>query len=201
MGTTAELKMCGSARGEDQEDNELVARFQAGDGTAFDRLVLGHQGRVVRLAYRLLGRPHEVDDVVQEVFLSVLENVKRFRGECRFSTWLTRIVVNKCRSHQRWRLRRLRLWLAACRRLGRLRLSSEEGPFSDPSSPANDAVCHAVNLLPAKYREAVVLRYFEDLSIAEIGQALGISAGAVDVRLTRARQKLKRMLGDRGVEG
>ena len=193
MGTTAELNMCGPAQGEDQEDGELVARFRAGEGAAFDRLVLAHQGRVVRLVHRLLGRPQEVDDVVQEVFLSVLENLRRFRGECRFSTWLTRIVVSKCRSHQRWRLRRLRLWLAACR--------SEVGRASNSSSAASDAVCRAVDQLPAKYREPVVLRYFEDLSVPEIGEALGISAGAVEVRLTRARQKLKRMLGTSGPTG
>jgi RNA polymerase sigma-70 factor (ECF subfamily) len=55
-----------------------------------------------------------------------------------------------------------------------------------------------VDQLPPKYREPVVLHYFEDFAVPEIGQALGLSAGAVEVRLTRARQKLKRMLGTRG---
>ena len=195
MGTTAELNMCGPARGEDQEDGDLVARFRAGESGAFDELVLAHQERVVRLVYRLLGRPEDVDDVVQEVFLSVLVNLKRFRGECRFSTWLTRIAINKCRSHGRWRLRRLRLLPWGPRNQALPAASQEcEG---DQSAHAGEEVCRVVNQLPAKYREPVVLRYFEELSVLEIGEALGLSANAVEVRLTRARQKLKRMLGDR----
>ncbi len=192
MGTTADLNMPGSARGEEQEDGDLVARFRAGERGAFDELVLAHQDRVVRLVYRLLGRLSEVEDVVQEVFLSVLENLKRFRGECRFSTWLTRIVLNKCRSHGRWRLRRLRLllWGARNKALPAARVERE----GDKSAESGHDVCRAVDRLPAKYREPVVLRYFEDLSIGEIGEALGLSANAVEVRLTRARQKLKRML-------
>jgi RNA polymerase sigma-70 factor (ECF subfamily) len=207
MGTTAELNMCQPGQGEDQGDGELVTRFRAGEGAAFDRLVLAHQGRVVRLTYRLLGRPQEVDDVVQEVFLSVLENLRRFRGECRFSTWLTRIVVNKCRSHQRWRLRRWRLWLAACRFAAsdeRWRSATDDstgGRACNSSSDATKEVARAVDQLPAKYREPVVLHYFEDLSIAEIAQALELSANAVEVRLTRARQKLKRMLEEKKKKG
>ena len=195
MGTTAEVNMCGPARGEHQEDGDLVARFRAGDGAAFDQLVLAHQDRVVRLVYRLLGRREEVDDVVQEVFLSVLVNLKRFRGECRFSTWLTRVVLNKCRSHGRWRLRRLRLllWGTRNKALPAARMEHD----GDKSAESGQDVCRAVDRLPAKYREPVVLRYFEDLSIPEIGESLGISANAVEVRLTRARQKLKRMLVDR----
>jgi RNA polymerase sigma-70 factor (ECF subfamily) len=195
MGTTAEVNMCGPARGEQQEDGDLVARFRAGDRGAFDELVLAHQDRVVRLVYRLLDRRDEVDDVVQEVFLSVLENLKRFRGDCRFSTWLTRIAINKCRSHRRWRLSRLRLllWGTRNKALPAARMEHD----GDKSAESSKAVCRAVDRLPAKYREPVVLRYFEDLSIPEIGEALGISANAVEVRLTRARQKLKRMLVDR----
>ena len=195
MGTTAELNMRGPARGEDREDGDLVARFRAGERGAFDELVLAHQERVVRLVYRLLGRAEDVDDVVQEVFLSVLVSLKRFRGECRFSTWLTRIVINKCRSHGRWRLRRLRLlpWGPRNQAVPAAKAESE----GDQSAQAAEDVCRAVNQLPAKYREPVVLRYFEDLSVLEIGEALGLSANAVEVRLTRARQKLKRMLVDR----
>ena len=195
MRTTAEVNMCGPARGKHQEDGELVARFRAGDGAAFDQLVLAHQDRVVRLVYRLLGRSSEVADVVQEVFLSVLVNLKRFRGECRFSTWLTRIVLNKCRSHGRWRLRRLRLLLWGTRNKALPAAAPEDA--GDKSAESGHDVCRAVDRLPAKYREPVVLRYFEDLSIPEIGEALGLSANAVEVRLTRARQKLKRMLVDR----
>ena len=197
MGTTAEANMRGPAGGEHREDGNLVARFRAGESAAFDELVLAHQDRVVRLACRLLGRRQEAEDVVQEVFLSVLVHLKRFRGECRFSTWLTRIVVNKCRSHRRWRLRRWRLLFRGVR--------DEELPAAGadcgdgPTAQGGEDVSRAVDRLPARYREPVVLRYFEDLSIAEIGETLGLSPNAVEVRLTRAREKLRRMLSAKGL--
>jgi RNA polymerase sigma factor CnrH len=170
------------------DDRELVARFQAGYVAAFDRLVAVHQARVARLAQRLLGRDDAIDDVVQEVFLAVLKNLAHFRDEAQFSTWLTTITLNKCRSHQRWQWRRWRLFAqradvdVACTTL----------PEALP--PAGEHVTRAVVQLPAKYREPIVLRYFEDYSIAEIAGVLGISAGAVEVRLTRARRRLKRLL-------
>ncbi|MCX5684274.1 MAG: sigma-70 family RNA polymerase sigma factor [Planctomycetota bacterium] len=104
---TPETRAPGAVRREDDEDANLVGRFLRGDGAAFDQLVKAHQDRVARLAYRLLGWSGEVDDVVQEVFLAVFKNIAGFRGDCRVSTWLTAITVNKCRSARRSRLLRL----------------------------------------------------------------------------------------------
>ena len=172
------------------DDREWVARFQAGDAAAFDRLVEAHQANVVRLAHRLLGRSDEIDDVVQEVFLCVLKNLKGFRGAAKFSTWLTTITLNQCRSHHRWRLRR---WRLLTRHAAAVPAAAATEPTTT-AEPAGEAVAHAVAQLPAKYREPLVLRYFEDYSIAEISAVLGISPGAVEVRLTRARQRLKQLL-------
>ena len=108
MEKTASLTAPGPVRAERHDDRELVARFRAGQRAAFDEIVEAHQQRIVRLGFRLLGSPDEVEDVVQEVFLSVLQNLKRFRGESKLSTWLTTIALNKCRSHHRRRLLRLR---------------------------------------------------------------------------------------------
>ena len=95
---------------DDEIDRRLVARFVAGDESALDEIVLTHQRRITHLVHRLLGWPEGVEDIVQEVFVAVLSNLHRFRGESRFSTWLSRIAVNKCRSHQRQQLlwRRIR---------------------------------------------------------------------------------------------
>jgi RNA polymerase sigma factor (sigma-70 family) len=174
------------------EDQQLVTRLKAGDTGAFDRLVCAHQERVARLVVRLLGKDAEINDLMQEIFLSVYVGIKRFRQESRFSTWLTTIAINKCRSYARKQQRRRRL-------LGWLRWARPH--YRDNIDPrTNDALeqlKEAVYRLPMSLREPLVLRYFEELSVDEIGKVLNISPGAVEVRLSRARQKLKEILSSK----
>jgi RNA polymerase sigma-70 factor (ECF subfamily) len=167
--------------------------LQGGQPAAFDQIVAAEKQRIARLVYRLLGSADEVEDLVQEVFLSVLQNLRRFRGESKLSTWLTAIALNKCRSHRRRRLLRPRSLLRLARNL--------VAP-SDRVQPAEAAESHeelrrAVGRLSPKYREPIVLRYFEEMSVGEIGQVLGIPVNGVEVRLTRARRKLREMLSIR----
>jgi len=180
------------SRPADREDKLLVERFARGDASAFDRIVAMHQGRVARLAYRLLGWPGDVDDVVQEVFLAALRGRRRFRGRASLSTWLTAITINKCRSHRRKRLLQLRL-VAGSRAKG----------SQTPAAPADqqttdretlDRVRRAVRVLPARYREVVVLRYLEEMPVETVGEVLRISRNTVQVRLHRARGRLKELL-------
>ena len=187
-----ETRAPGAARREDDEDARLVGQFLRGDGAAFDQLVQAHQNRVARLAYRLLGWSGEVDDVVQEVFLAVFKNVAKFRGDCRVSTWLTAVTLNKCRSARRRRLVRLEF----LRRLssGAAAFSSAADEGRDPA--ALERIRGAVRALPVRYREAVVLRYLEEMPVAEVGRALGLAEGAVGVLLHRARARLKDRLAD-----
>lgn len=154
---------------------------------AFDELVAEQQERVARLCYRLLGWRADVDDVVQDVFLAALRALPKFRGESSVSTWITRIAVNTCRSHGR--KRRLRIFAS-------LRESNEPPAGQSAEHELLDRerfqrVRAAVRRLPAKYREAVVLRYLEELSVSEVAQALGLGKNAVEVRLNRARKWLK----------
>ena len=193
MEKTASLTAPGPVRAERHDDRELVARFRAGQRAAFDEIVEAHQQRIMRLVFRLLGSPDEVQDVAQEVFLSVLQNLKRFRGESKLSTWLTTIAVNKCRSHQRRRLLRLRTLFYLTKTLT---VTSEQGGAAE-SAEIHDELRRAVRRLSARYREPIVLRYFEELSVHEIGEVLGISANSVEVRLTRARRKLREILSTR----
>lgn len=85
-------------------DQELVELVREGDLAAFSRLVAKHHQVVFTLAQRLLAPSDDPSDVVQDVFVRVLQHIGRFRGESSFTTWLTRIIVNRCRTYQRWRL-------------------------------------------------------------------------------------------------
>jgi RNA polymerase sigma factor (sigma-70 family) len=141
--------------------------------------------------YRLLGWRHDADDVVQDVFLAALKQIHRFRAESSIGTWLAAIAIKKCRT---WRKRRWVRW----RWLGRQRLSEPA------SSPADEAlvkdelaaeVRRAVQELAAPHREVIVLYYLEQMSVKEMAQLLQASPNAIDVRLHRARQRLRTKLG------
>ena len=165
-----------------------------GDPAALDWLVRNHRDRVAALAYRLLGWSDEVDDVVQDVFVSALSNLHRFRGDCSVATWLNTITVNTCRN--RWRTRLLR------GRFFKPRAESDEPRAVEaagrPTMPREsfDSVRAAVRALPARYREVVVLRYLAEMPVSEISSVLELKPNAVQVRLKRARERLRRALKD-----
>ena len=176
------------------EELDLATQFRQGDDSAFDRIVEQHSAEVAALANRLLGWPGDVDDVVQEVFLSAFLGLKRFRGECRLRTWLFTITVNKCRS---FRFRRRRSVTRAV--AGDPEMAAGPDPGGDQVAMDKETfarVRRAVQTLPQKYREVTVLKHLQGLQTQEICDLLGITANAMQVRLTRARARLKEQLGD-----
>jgi RNA polymerase sigma factor (sigma-70 family) len=176
------------------EELALVERFRRGDDAAFEAIVEHHAAAVAGLANRLLGWPGDVDDVVQEVFVAALVGLKKFRGASSLRTWLLTITVNKCRSFRFRRRRRLRS--VALAEVVALESRDRSGEEAALDQEALVRVRRAIQVLPRKYREVVVLRYLQGLEMAEIRTLLGITDNVVQVRLSRARKRLKEQLGD-----
>ena len=171
----------------DREDTRLGNPRD--DSSNFDEIVARYQPQVARLAHRLLGwRDHAgVEDVVQEVFLVALTRLDTFRGDASLSTWLSGITINQCRAHRRRSLLRLR-WL---REKWNRHDSTHQPPEVDETS---QQVRAAVAELPPRNREVIVLFYLEEFSVAQIAELLGVKNNAIEVRLHRARQRLKTQL-------
>lgn len=183
----------------DDADALLARRCAQGDREAFDVVVRRHQARIAALVYRLLGWPEDVDDVVQEVFLAAMQALPRFRGESGLATWLTRIAVNKCRSWRRRRLLRFRWWLDAARQQPHVADELAGSPAADRrlvDFETVERVRLAVRRLSARDREVVVLRYLEQMPIEEICAVLAVNANVLQVRLHRARARLRASLAD-----
>ncbi len=174
------------------DEQLLLAKFVRGDRDAFERLVALYERRVARLAQRLLGWVGDVDDVVQDVFLAVYEQGHKFRGDSDLWPWLTAITVNKCRSRMRRHFMKLR-WLHSRPPEGPGSKAADHDALRDETSAK---VRTAVRALPAKDREVIVLYYLEDRPVVEISAMLGSSENAIDVRLHRARKRLKELLGE-----
>lgn len=176
------------------DDEHLVEQFNRGDESAFDRIVEQHSSDIAALANRLLGWSGEVEDVTQDIFLAAFLGMKKFRCDCSIKTWLFTITVNKCRSYRYKRvLRRRRISQVAD-----ITVEASDGQADSKPMEAETfkRIRRAVQALPAKYREPVVLRYLQELPTDEISRILGISKNALQVRLNRARARLKEELAE-----
>ena len=194
------------------EDRDLVRRARAGEFGAFERLVGKYEQRVYTLARRILRRPHDAEDIVQETFLSAMQHLKDFREEAAFPTWLLRIATNHALKVLRKRRGLPTVPLEEGRRGG-----DDDTPIQRPvyiASWREDAertadrpeirrlLDRALAALDPKHRMVFLLRDVEGLSTGETAKALGISVANTKVRLLRARLKLRerltRALGDPG---
>jgi len=176
------------------DDEHLVKQFNRGDESAFDRIVEQYSSDIAALANRLLGWSGEVEDVTQDIFLAAFLGLKKFRCECSLKTWLFTITVNKCRSYRYKRMLRGRRISQAADK-GFLTSAGAADKTSMDSETFN-RVRRAIQALPAKYREPVVLRYLQELGTDQISRVLGISKNTLQVRLNRARSHLRKDLAE-----
>jgi RNA polymerase sigma factor (sigma-70 family) len=176
------------------DDELLVEKFSRGDETAFNRIVEGYSADIAVLANRLLGWPGEVEDIVQDVFLAAFLGLKKFRCECGLKTWLFTITINKCRGYRYKQMLNLRFFSKPAATTSATGASDVGKTLVDDETFSK--VRHAVQALPLKYREPVVLRYLQELSTDEIIRILGISENSLQVRLSRARERLRQELAE-----
>ena len=182
----------------DAADTEagLIARAQAGDVGAFERLSGAYADRLFMLLLRLLGDRSEAEDVAQEVMLRAWRGITRFRGQSSYFTWLYRIAVNEASRVLAKRARR-----PASVTIGADELQLPESAAQDPSRQAENselrqALGHALAQLPPTLRTAIVLRDVEGLSTQEAAEIVGIGQAAFKSRLHQARLRVRAAIGD-----
>jgi RNA polymerase sigma-70 factor (ECF subfamily) len=180
---------------------DLVRAAQRGDPAALEDLIAGSYRAAYTLALRLMGNPDDAAEATQEAYIRMVKGLKRFREVGAFPTWLFKIVSNVCMTEMRKRARR-DLPVEMETMTGTERLPwLEEPSLIDAEQTALGHIFWAelersVQALPEGYRSVVVLRDVYGLSGEETGDILGISAGAVKVRLHRARRRLRDELAD-----
>jgi RNA polymerase sigma-70 factor, ECF subfamily len=175
-------------RQQDADDAD-VRRVLAGDQAAFAGIVHRWQARLVNLAWRFCHDRTLAEDMAQEAFVRAFRNLHTFRGESAFSTWLTAIALNVYRSALRDR-DPLPVALVPTR----IR-AAEAGPLAGlQTAERASAVRQMVLRLPPRYREPIVLYYFEEMNLAETARILGIPEGTLKARLHRGKEFLRRRL-------
>jgi len=171
-------------------DRDFVQRFQRGEQSAFNQLVLKYRTRVMGIAARMLRDQAEAEDLAQDVFVKVYYGLRGFKGESLFSTWLYRITANSCLNHRRKQRREQVAQL----------VEDPEPLLSDGSSNPHSLLEErelklflerAIQALPQEQRIVLILRDVEGLSYEAIAESLGWELGTVRSRLHRARMAIQ----------
>jgi RNA polymerase sigma-70 factor (ECF subfamily) len=174
----------------EQPDSELVRQIQSGVAAAFDELMRRYKRPVVNFIFRMLGNAEDADDVAQDVFVRVYQNLDTYRPETKFSTWLFALARHAAIDRIRWRSRHRTE-------------SIESAPEIVASSGTADEVnareigaliSAAVAKLPEDQRAALVLSEYQGMSYAEIAGVMRCSEKSVESRLYRAKQTLRAAL-------
>ena len=183
------------------EDAPLVAATQAGDGAAFAQLVSRYDRKLFRIAYHIVRNADDAQDVVQDTFIKVFQNIGRFQSQSKFSTWLYRVVVNQ--SLMEVRKQRTKPAVSVLSGDG----NEEEGQlsidFSDwrpnpeeqyTESELRDLLTRLLQQLRPTLRVVFIMHDIEGQPLQEVAAALDLSVSAVKTRSLRARLYLREQL-------
>ena len=183
-------------------EQDLILHVQRGQHELFYELVRPYERRVYAAALAILRNEQDAEDTAQEAMLKAFANIRQFRAEARFSTWLIQITVNEALMRRR-RERTVKMEGLDGHRSGEEQSDYAPRDFADWREIPSEALerkevrqrlAEALGTLDRKYREVFVLRDMEHLNIQETAEALGISVASVKTRLLRARLMLRDLL-------
>jgi RNA polymerase sigma-70 factor (ECF subfamily) len=175
-----------------KSDEEIAKLVQGGDKEIFGVLVDRYEKKLLRYGRKFLARGEDIEDIVQDVFVSTYKNMRGFDASQKFSSWIYRIAHNA--------------FVNGLKRGERAPLLVDFDTFlahpvyDDPSESEREQeemrkhIDACLDKLPAKYREVLILHYFEDLPYKDIADVLQVPTGTVGIRLRRAKDGLKKVM-------
>ncbi len=175
-------------------DERLIAKFQQGDVQAFDMLVRRYKDQLLNFVYRFVGNRSDAEDIVQETFLRVYKNKHYYKEVAKFSTWVYTIAGNLAKTELR-RRKRHKIFSVS-------NFVNEERDYDIPDTEISpdrkvdgtlkeDFIQKAIEKLPPKFKEVIILRDIQGFAYEEISQILNIPLGTVKSRVNRGRLKLQ----------
>ncbi len=178
-----------------QSDEQYVRRVQGGDSDSFGILIERYEAKLRRYSRRFIAREDDVDDILQSVFISAYQNIQSFDASLRFSPWIYRIAHNAC--------------VNALRSSGRTVSDYDfdtiiaHHVYEDPAERERDLrdtrtlLDSGLDKLDPKYREILILHYYEEQAYKDISDILQIPMGTVAIRMKRAKEALKEVIKDK----
>ena len=173
-------------------DHDLVLQSRNGDVTAFESLVREHQQMIHALTFRMTGSAADAEDLAQETFIRAFEQIGKFNGSAKFSTWLYSIAVHTCLNWRRDEARRFQAQENCAQEIF-TQTTNGEISKNEMAQAAQDALMK----LPTKQRAAIVLTIYDGLNHAEAAKVLRCPETTVSWRVFAAKRKLKQLLSRR----
>ncbi len=174
------------------EDLRLIQRYAAGDDDAVEELVIKYQRKIYALAYRMTGNVEDSKDVTQKTFLQAFRNIKGFRMESAFYTWLYRVALNTCLNHLRKKEQatvEINESLSGSKGSVLLAIIDREEKYH-----LKKTLMH----LPMRQKTAIILRAYEGLSLRETSAVMQCTEGAVKAHYHNGMKKIREILHGRG---
>lgn len=171
-----------------EDDYSIIRQIIDGDKSAFQVLVKRHKEKVRNIIYMTMNNSAMVDDIAQDVFITIYKNLKHFRFESLFTTWLYRITVNKCKDY----IRRMNVRKIFSPLDDGFDVSEHQTPVEN--NDVSKIVMDAISKLPVKLKMPLILKDIEGFSYQEISETLNCEMGTVKSRIFRGREKLKEIL-------
>ncbi len=169
---------------ESYDEDLILERCRAGDLDAYRRIYERYEQPLLRMAWRMLGRPQEAEDAVQDTFLKLYRSISSYRRGAPFSTYLFRILINTCTDVLRKR-----------RHIEYADWDAEKLPGSSETvDPIGSCLAQTVDRLPSRMKACFLLNAVEEFTLQETAEMLGLNIGSVKTHVHRARKRLRAWL-------
>ncbi len=177
-------------------DSEIIARVLSGDRQAYALLVEEYKGPIFNLAYRMTGSREDADDLTQETFIRVYQNLQQFDQSKKFFTWIYTIGINLIRNHLKKNERKVAHLVVPDSALEHQAQGHEIGEGEALSYDRMIRLEQVIRKLPVDLREAIILKFVQDMTFEQVANVTGDSVSAVKMRIYRGLEKMKQMMED-----
>ena len=176
------------------QEREIIKRVERGERNAYALLIEAYKGPLFNLAFRMTGSYSDADDLTQEIFIRAYQNLHRFDQDKKFFTWLYTLGINLIRNHLKKKAKDV-AHHATDHQFPEPQTkgdASGEGDF--PSEESMRRLDENMRRLPVDWREAIILKFYQDLTFEEVAAITGDSLSAVKMRVYRGLEKLKQLM-------
>mgnify|MGYP000989361842 CR=1 FL=1 len=174
-------------------ERELVEKAKKGDILAFEELISAYEIKIFNYCYRMSGNKHDAEDLAQEIFIKVYKNLKTYKGDSSFSTWLYRVAHNTC--IDKYRSIKPNVSLTDALGTYEYAASKETQPDEQLLKKENkELIQSCINSLKPEYRSVIILRDIQNYTYQEIALMLDIPLGTVKSYISRGRQALRELI-------
>ena len=165
--------------------NDIVKKAKNGEIQALEQLIHMYETKLYKTAKSILDCEDDINDAIQQTIILVYKNIGQLKDEKRFSSWMFRILVNKCRD----------IWNQNTNRNKKMIDLDENQDIPSLEKEDFSFVNEALNKLNEEYKEVTILYYYDGFSVKEISKILNLPQGTIKSRLSRARKKLEKIIG------